>query len=198
MTRRRLRPDEVTLWQEVACKTTPLSPKRKAHSASFTEPPPKQTPAPRKGSREVPKFEIGQAAENRPHIEDVLPPLSERLSKSPVSMDKKAFQRLRRGKLVPEAKLDLHGMTLNQAHPALNGFILRSHAAGRRLVLIVTGKGKDRDPGDAVPVPRGLLRHNVPQWLRMPPLSALVLQITEAHLKHGGGGAYYVYLRRNR
>jgi DNA-nicking Smr family endonuclease len=65
-------------------------------------------------------------------------------------------------------------------------------------VLIVTGKGKDRDQGDAVPIRRGVLRHNVPQWLRMAPLSALVLQISEAHLKHGGGGAYYVYLRRPR
>ena len=44
----------------------------------------------------------------------------------------------------------------------------------------------------------GVLRHQVPQWLSMPPLSALVLQITQAHVSHGGGGAYYVYLRRNR
>jgi DNA-nicking Smr family endonuclease len=34
--------------------------------------------------------------------------------------------------------------------------------------------------------------------LAMPPLSTAVLQVTQAHLRHGGGGAYYVYLRRAR
>lgn len=197
MTRRRLRPDEVTLWQEVARQTTPLSSNRKPSAASFTDPPKETRPVhhqPVAPSR----FQVGQKGNDSAPRHDVLPPLAERIRSAPVSMDKKAFQRLKRGKLVPEAKLDLHGMTLEQAHPALNGFILNSHAAGRRLVLIVTGKGRDRDPGDAVPIRRGLLRHNVPQWLRMAPLSSLVLQITEAHLKHGGGGAYYVYLRRQR
>ena len=198
MTRRRLRPDELTLWQEVARKTTPLSSNRRVPATSFTDQPAQQTRPPRQEPATPPKFEIGQTARDRNGGHDVLPPLSERLKQAPVSMDKKVFQRLKKGKLVPEAKLDLHGMTLEQAQPALNGFILRSHASGRRLVLIVTGKGKDRDPGDAVPVRRGVLRHNVPQWLRMAPLSALVLQISEAHLKHGGGGAYYVYLRRPR
>jgi DNA-nicking Smr family endonuclease len=42
----------------------------------------------------------------------------------------------------------------------------------------------------------GVLRHQVPLWLRQPPLGQAVLQVSEAHLKHGGSGAYYVYLRR--
>ena len=198
MSRRRLRPDELTLWQEVARKTTPLSSNRKLPAASFSEHPSAEASTPRQNPADLSQFEIGRDASQTGRNHDVLPPLADRLKTAPVSMDKKAFQKLKRGKLMPEAKLDLHGMTLEQAHPALNGFILRSHAAGRRLVLIVTGKGRDRDPGDAVPVRRGVLRHSVPQWLRMAPLSALVLQITEAHLKHGGGGAYYVYLRRQR
>jgi DNA-nicking Smr family endonuclease len=41
-----------------------------------------------------------------------------------------------------------------------------------------------------------VLRHQVPVWLQQPPLGAMVLQVAEAHLKHGGSGAYYVYLRR--
>jgi DNA-nicking Smr family endonuclease len=36
----------------------------------------------------------------------------------------------------------------------------------------------------------------VPLWLHMAPLGPAVLQVVEAHLKHGGGGAYYVYLRK--
>jgi len=115
-----------------------------------------------------------------------------------VAMDRKSFQRLKRGKLTPEAKLDLHGMTLDHAHAALTRFILRAHGGGKRLVLVVTGKGKDRDGDGPIPVRHGVLRHNVPHWLRLPPLGPLVLQVTEAHIRHGGGGAYYVYLRRRR
>ena len=62
--------------------------------------------------------------------------------------------------------------------------------------LVITGKGKiQKDTG---PIPRqvGILRHQVPQWLRMPPLRDKVLQVSEAHGKHGGSGAYYVYLRK--
>ena len=89
-------------------------------------------------------------------------------------------------------------MTLSQAHPVLMRFILDAHASGKRLVLVITGKGKDRDEGGPIPVRRGILRHQVPGWLHAPPLGALVLEIREAHLRHGGGGAYYVYLRKGR
>jgi len=105
---------------------------------------------------------------------------------------------MKRGKLVPEARLDLHGLTLERAHPALVSFILRSQAQGLRLVLVITGKGKERDEGGPMPVRRGVLRHQVPQWLSMPPTHQAVLQVAQAHIGHGGGGAYYVYLRRRR
>ena len=65
-------------------------------------------------------------------------------------------------------------------------------------MLVVTGKGKDRDEPGPIPTPRGVLRHRVPQWLALPPLSQAVLQVTPAHISHGGEGAYYVYLRRGR
>ena len=55
-----------------------------------------------------------------------------------------------------------------------------------------------RDEGGPIPVRHGVLRHQVPQWLSMPPLSSAVLQVSQAHISHGGGGAYYVYLRRHR
>ena len=103
---------------------------------------------------------------------------------------------MRRGKLAPEARIDLHGMTLAEAHPELIHFILNAQTAGMRLVLVITGKGKRRDDTGPIPQRVGALRHQVPQWLRLPPLGPAVLQITEAHLKHGGSGAYYVYLRK--
>jgi DNA-nicking Smr family endonuclease len=124
--------------------------------------------------------------------------IADHVARQPVRMDRKSFGKMKRGKLVPEARIDLHGMTLAQAHPALTRFILDSHASQRRLVLVITGKGKTRDDAGPIPVRRGVLRHQVPHWLATPPLAQAVLQISEAHLKHGGGGAYYVYLRRSR
>ncbi|MFB9149147.1 Smr/MutS family protein [Roseovarius ramblicola] len=198
MTRKRqLRPDEMTLWQEVARRTEPLGPKRR----QATMMPDKTSTPPGPASEEaspVPAFRLGDAARGDGPRHDVLPGIAERIAAAPVAMDRKSFHRLKRGKLAPEARLDLHGMTLDDAHGALTGFILRAHGANKRLVLVVTGKGKDRDDGGPIPVRHGVLRHNVPQWLRLPPLGPLVLQVTEAHIRHGGGGAYYVYLRRRR
>ncbi len=82
--------------------------------------------------------------------------------------------------------------------PSRTGFIMRAASEGKRLVLVITGKGKDRDEDGPIPIRRGVLRHQVPHWLSVPPLSQLVLQITAAHDRHGGGGAYYVYLKRLR
>ena len=106
------------------------------------------------------------------------------------------MKKLRRGKLAPEARIDLHGMTLAEAHVALTGFILMSRTLGRRLVLVITGKGRSR--GGSAPMQPGALRQQVPDWLRLPPLGEAVLQVAPAHRRHGGEGAYYVYLRRGR
>jgi DNA-nicking Smr family endonuclease len=89
-------------------------------------------------------------------------------------------------------------MTLDRAHPALTRFILGAHSRGLRLVLVITGKGKTKEDDGPIPVRRGVLKHNVPQWLSMPPLNAVILQVTQANIRHGGTGAYYVYLRRHR
>jgi DNA-nicking Smr family endonuclease len=129
---------------------------------------------------------------------DLAPSLPDSLRRVPVQMDKKTFARMSRGKVRPEGRIDLHGMTLDRAHGALVGFIMASHTSGKRLVLVITGKGKNRDEGGPIPVRHGVLRHQVPQWLAAPPLASVVMQVSQAHISHGGGGAYYVYLRRQR
>ncbi|MBB5721303.1 DNA-nicking Smr family endonuclease [Loktanella ponticola] len=142
-------------------------------------------------------FMVGAKADPR-RPNDVLKPVGARLTSAPVNMDAKNYGRMTKGKLKPEGRLDLHGMTLAEAHPELVAFVLGAQAVGKRLVLVITGKGKERDEGYAIPVRNGVLRHQVPQWLALPPMSQAILQVTPAHLKHGGQGAYYVYLRRMR
>ena len=105
-------------------------------------------------------------------------------------------ERMRRGLLEPDARIDLHGMTQQAAHRTLFTWLAAAHSRGYRLVLVITGKGKRREDTGPIPQRMGALRHQVPHWLHLPPLGPAVLQVSEAHLKHGGGGAYYVYLRR--
>lgn len=193
MTRRRLKPDELELWRRVAKTTQRLATERREEHGLAPKPVAKNTARPL-----LQEFEIGQKRMPAKPEHNLSGDIAERIARQPVKMDQKTFGKLKRGKVVPEARLDLHGMTMDQAHPALMGFILRAHAQGKRLVLVITGKGKSRDEGGPIPVRQGVLRHNVPQWLSSPPLAQAVLQITEAHISHGGGGAYYVYLRRQR
>ena len=192
---RHLSAEERALWDRVAERATPLHPTNQEPVPEFQPTPkPKKTIMPRDP---LPDFRVGQKTNAaRPH--DVMRPLVDRLSAAPVNMDNKSFGKMKRGKIKPEARIDLHGMTMAEAHPELVAFILGSQAVGRRLVLVITGKGKDRDNGGPIPTRHGILRHQVPQWLALAPLAQAILQVTPAHLKHGGHGAYYVYLRRTR
>ena len=106
-------------------------------------------------------------------------------------IDRRTTERLRRGKLAIEARLDLHGRFQEDAHGALNRFIVDSAGAGRRVVLVITGKGRVSEGG-------GVLRKNVPHWLRLAPCGPLVLAAVPAQPQHGGSGALYVMLRRKR
>ena len=180
--RRTLRPEELELWQAVTRTARAMHP-RVHHPVVAVEPPlveVKQPATPR-----ISHFHLGERAAAPGPAAPVAPALR---------MDARTHDRMLRGKLAPESRIDLHGMTLSEAHPELIRFILNAQSAGQRLVLVITGKGKMTH--DPVPRPIGALRHQVPHWLRLPPLSQAVQQVAEANLKHGGSGALYVYLRR--
>lgn len=97
-------------------------------------------------------------------------------------------RRLERGRDLPAALIDLHHLNQDEARAALTAFILRAYAEHRRNVLVITGKGALGD---------GVLRRRVPDWLGEAPLRRVVAGISEAHRRHGGGGALYVALRRS-
>lgn len=195
--RRDLRPEEAELWQAVARTARPMHAGQVHHRAT---PKPDPTPtrdqiAPAPTEPGLNRFRVGERAGAKP-VFDVQPGTADRLSSAPVLMDAKHHGRMIRGKLVPEARIDLHGMTVAEAHPELIRFVMNSWHAGFRLLLVITGKGKPGPDYGPIPMRYGVLKHQVPHWLRLPPLGPCVLQVTEAHLRHGGAGAYYVYLRR--
>lgn len=201
---RGLSEEEARLWHRVAASANRLaarpllSPDLPAEALPKAAP---KIPDPQpEASRAwlIEPFQLG-AGTGKARAPRPLPPLAQQLHEAPLRMDPHTHRRLRKGKLVPDARIDLHGMTLAVALPALTLFILRAQASGQRLVLVITGKGRGNplDPGP-LPTRPGALRHNVPHWLHMPPLSAAVAQVLPAHDRHGGGGAYYVWLRKGR
>jgi DNA-nicking Smr family endonuclease len=101
-------------------------------------------------------------------------------------VDRRTAERLKRGRLPIEARLDLHGMSREAAHQATRSFVSGARAAGKRCVLIVTGKGK------------GILQSDLPRWLNMAPLRHDILSFTHARPQDGGTGAVYVLLKRHR
>ncbi|MGR3792678.1 Smr/MutS family protein [Vannielia sp. SX4] len=186
-TPKRLSAEDEALWRKVVENATPMAknrPKLKPVDKPQHEYEPRSEFTPR-------AFSVGERAQPRHQIQNTAPP--------PPAMDRKAFNRMKRGKLKPEGRIDLHGMTLAEAQPRLMKFIHSAHADGKRLVLVITGKGRTK-PDDEGPIPSrpGVLRRQVPDWLTRPPLASLVLEVTPANLRHGGDGAFYVYLRRTR
>jgi DNA-nicking Smr family endonuclease len=121
-------------------------------------------------------------------------------------LDRRTSQKLTRGLIAYEAKLDLHGTTVEQARGLLQRFILEARTRGNRLVLVVTGKGaspyaRHTLHGDShyhVPERQGRLRRFVSDWLHEAEFRQHVSGFQPAHPRHGGGGAFYVRLRRRR
>ena len=173
-------PDDFEVWRRLTRSVRPL-PGRPARPA-----PPRQTPAGGPEPAEPPEpaapAPAGRAARQAPAA-----------APGP-GIDRRTARRIRRGALPIDARIDLHGFTREEAFRRLTRFIAESQMAGRRLVLVVTGKGRRTEDGMAV----GVIRREVPLWLSRPPNAARVLDTAPAQPRDGGDGALYVYLRKHR
>jgi DNA-nicking Smr family endonuclease len=176
---RRLSDAERTLWSEVTRDIAPFRARVPAKQATTSEaevPPPAARPAPPRAA--------ASSAAARERNEPPLSPLGRRMR-----------QRIARGSYAIGGRLDLHGLTQREAHDRLVGFLRTAQARGDTLVLVITGKGA---PGAEAGHERGVLKRQVPLWLRLPALRELVVGFEDAHVAHGGEGALYVRVRRKR
>jgi DNA-nicking Smr family endonuclease len=119
-------------------------------------------------------------------------------------LDRRTAQRLSRGQIEPEAKLDLHGEGVETARIKLLHFLARERQHGSRNVLVITGKGASPFARHTLhgnthfhtPEREGRLRREVPLWLHEESFRQHAVAFQPAHPKHGGGGAFYVRLRK--
>ncbi len=185
--------EDMVLWQRVTSQVTPL--KSATQSASFSNLDANVT----KRQNSVLKKNV--RTQKKMVVEDISSRLTGAASKKDTSkhlgpvdlrhgekagIDGSTQRRLFRGEVLIDLRLDLHGMTALRAHKQLIQFIESAAGNGCRCVLVITGKGL------------GVLNGHVPHWLKQPPLSTYVLALAEARPKDGGGGAFYVLLRRKR
>jgi len=179
--------EDLALWRKVAAAAKPLK-RRPAPPPRAETPPPTPTPA-------TPSASKAQSKKTGTGSSPPAPPPSRapelRPGETP-GLDKRTAARLRRGQLPVEARIDLHGHTQRAAHAALNAFIEASWHAGRRCVLVITGKGRRAEGTE------GVLRAAVPRWLNTTPNRDRLLAFTHAQPRDGGEGALYVYLKRRR
>jgi DNA-nicking Smr family endonuclease len=185
--------EDARLWKRIAETTKPLpgrSAKPPGPGAAPRKPPPKK-PEPASAKR---------AARPAPAAPPKAPELRPGEARG---LDRRTAERLRRGQFPIEARIDLHGQTQESAHRALIAFVAGARKAGRRCVLVITGKGgppgaRDAEEGIMPERERGVLRKAVPRWLNEADLRPLILGFAQAQPAHGGAGAFYVLLRRQR
>jgi len=177
---RRLSAEEIELWLDVTRGVAPRPGSR------LPDPPQTEAEAAVLSSPAVGQ-PAGGAGRSTPS-----PTANRQLPPRLAPLERRLLQKLARGHSAPDAAIDLHGMRSQEAFLALRRFLTRAQADGARLVLVVTGKGERSGSGEAT----GILRKNVPHWLRSPDYQAIVAGFEEAARPHGGAGALYVKLRR--
>ena len=200
MTKRRdVDEGEHALWAEVTRNVKPARGKRPAKA------PPPSTP--KRVAAKVPLRPQPPARPPKPPPEPLKGLAPALMPGQPMAgVDGGTAERLRRGRIAPDAVLDLHGLTQDRAYTTLLSFIRRGHAEGQRCLLVITGKGLSRS--SAAPASKGfvmpdrarggVLRTLVPHWLNESDLRSMVVGVQSAHQRHGGTGALYIYLRRKR
>lgn len=183
--RRTLSDAERALWSKVVESVEPLVRKRpppvEAETVKPAEPPPQAPPKAAAGSPPPPVAPRVKAPPPPP------PPLA--------ALETRHRRRIARGVAAIDARIDLHGLRQEEAHRTLSAFLAGAQGRGHKVVLVITGKGA---PGADAFAERGVLRRAVPLWLAAETARGVVIGFEQADPVHGGAGALYVRIRKQR
>ncbi|QYJ07634.1 Smr/MutS family protein [Qipengyuania flava] len=183
---RGLSAEEAQAWEKLAATVRPLHPLRPKQPLPVH---PAQPPAPRK-----PKARAVPQARPKPPVPAPSPapvPVQDR------GLDSHWDRRLKSGALQPELTLDLHGHNLDAAYDRLMSGIAQARAMGVRTILLVTGKPRPVEAADRGER-RGAIRAKVLDWLAASSHHSAIAAVRRAHQRHGGDGALYIVLKRER
>jgi DNA-nicking Smr family endonuclease len=189
---------DYSLWREIARQITPLRPHRETDDEPAK---PESAPA---GKSDEPPARPSRAAKPAGLLHRPPAPRRESSIAPLTGIDRRMQRRLIRGAADIDARLDLHGESIESARVRLQRFLAESRAKGHRLVLVITGKGASPFTSHTLhgtrhfhsPERLGRLRRLVLEWLNEPEFRSHVSGFQPAHPRHGGGGALYVRLRR--
>lgn len=136
------------------------------------------------GREEMLRFR-GNTSEDMVALPDLM------LGEKTPGIDKNTNKRFTSGKMPIEARLDMHGMTQEEALRELTSFINRAYSNGKRCVIVITGKGTFGKS-------KAVLKKSFPKWINYPDIRPKILSFSPANKKDGGSGAFYVFLKRKR
>lgn len=178
----RMTEEDEKLWGLVTRTIKAMQPNRSTQIAPQAAPAKPQPPGP--GPKRRAREAGPPAQQPAPQPRHVIP------KEQPISreVDARTQMRLRRGQMEIEARIDLHGHSVQNAYFALRGFISEQFNRGARCVLVIHGKGSLNGEGK--------IRREMPHWLNE--WRDMVLQHSYAKPQDGGDGASYVLLRRKR
>ncbi|MDB4860220.1 Smr/MutS family protein [Alphaproteobacteria bacterium] len=111
-------------------------------------------------------------------------------------------KRIKKGSFHIDKKIDFHGKSLTESQEQFNNTIIESFNSRQRCLLFVTGKGlfksKNHEESYKPKLYHGIIRASFIEWARLKKFSKYILSFEQASIEHGGDGAFYVYLRKNR
>jgi DNA-nicking Smr family endonuclease len=192
MAKRPLHPEEARLWGRVTATVKPMLGRGGAPAHS--------TPV-RAESGEAP-FSFIPVADTKRESLDRLSPNGSALRRKPNNssantLDANWDKRLATGQAAPDRTIDLHGHSVAAAHAVLDHALGDAIRSGARLVLLITGRPAQDNPR-MPPTRRGVIRASVEDWLRAGTHASKISAIRPAHPRHGGSGALYLILRKER
>lgn len=192
---------EQAAWAHLAASVKPLPGKKRpappaiakpAPGAAVKPPPPGKFVKPAKpANASPPPFREGPGAGVR-RPKPASAPLP---APAPAGLDSHWDRRVKGGRVEPDLTLDLHGHTLDTAYDRIMTALDQARAMNARVVLVVAGRERPVDPADRM-TRRGAIRAKLLDWLAASRHADAITAVRRAHIRHGGEGALYLFLKR--
>jgi DNA-nicking Smr family endonuclease len=189
---------EQAAWAHLAASVKPLPGKKRPAPPAAAKPvataPETMAAALKKPVKPV-KMVAKSAAKPRAPLHQPFTTPVPRQGEDKAGLDSHWDRRVKGGRVEPDLTLDLHGHTLDTAYDRIMTALDQARAMQARVVLVVAGRERPVDPADRM-VRRGAIRAKLLDWLAASRHAGAITAVRRAHIRHGGEGALYLFLKR--